>query len=244
MSEHDGRFEAPRRLFADEAAGPGLRAALREARGDVPSRKRLVGIAAGLAAAGVPVATRAGWLAALGAKGKLVALIAVASAGGTVVALRAGAPPRVAPESAPATLPARAIEPAAAPAIQPAIEDAPEPAAPPAPATERPRVFAAKPARARLAAPADADVVAEAALLEGVRATLPAEPRAALERLRAYAARFPRGALAQEAELLSIEAFAALGDHREVRARSARFLRLHPTSAHARRVRALDAGSR
>ncbi|TKC94694.1 outer membrane protein assembly factor BamD [Polyangium fumosum] len=87
---------------------------------------------------------------------------------------------------------------------------------------------------ARLAAELQALRVAREALASGDG------PRA-LHALDDYAARFPRGHLALEAEVLRIEALSRAGDA-SAAARARRFLEAHPQSPYAERLRALAGG--
>ena len=88
---------------------------------------------------------------------------------------------------------------------------------------------------ARLAAELQALRVAREALASGDG------PRA-LHALDDYAARFPRGHLALEAEVLRIEALSRAGDA-SAAARARRFLEAHPQSPYAERLRPLAGGT-
>jgi hypothetical protein len=59
----------------------------------------------------------------------------------------------------------------------------------------------------------------------------------ALEKLDALSGQFPGGVLAQEREVLAIEALARAGQHAEASARAASFLKTYPTSPHATKLR-------
>jgi len=59
----------------------------------------------------------------------------------------------------------------------------------------------------------------------------------ALEKLDAASSRFPAGVLAQEREVLAIEALAKSGQRAAASARASAFLAAHPTSPHATKVR-------
>jgi predicted Zn-dependent protease len=59
----------------------------------------------------------------------------------------------------------------------------------------------------------------------------------ALEKLDALGGQFPEGVLAQEREVLAIEALAGAGQRAAASARAAAFLQAHPTSPHATKVR-------
>jgi hypothetical protein len=65
------------------------------------------------------------------------------------------------------------------------------------------------------------------------------DPADALRRIDAYEARFARGALRDEAEVLRVEALLGAGDRAAATRAADRFLAAHPDSPHAARVRAL-----
>ena len=93
----------------------------------------------------------------------------------------------------------------------------------------------------RPAAPARAlGLAAETGALDEARSALRSgQPAQALRALDSYSKSFPRGAMAQEATVLRIEALSQLGDRSGADALAARVLRAHPTSPLAPRVRAL-----
>lgn len=75
-------------------------------------------------------------------------------------------------------------------------------------------------------------------MLGAARAALRSgDPASALEKLDAAGNRFPEGVLAQEREVLAIEALAKSGQRAAASARASAFLAAHPTSAHATKVR-------
>jgi hypothetical protein len=86
------------------------------------------------------------------------------------------------------------------------------------------------------AAPAPSREPAEAELLLEARALARADPRAALGLLDVHAARFPKGVLAPEREVLAIEALRALGQAAAAKQRLEAFRARHPGSAHLRRL--------
>lgn len=59
----------------------------------------------------------------------------------------------------------------------------------------------------------------------------------ALKKLEAMGGQFPDGVLAQEREVLAIEALARAGNRSAAAARAAAFLKAHPTSPHAKKLR-------
>ena len=81
--------------------------------------------------------------------------------------------------------------------------------------------------------PADT-LAAELALLEAAHAA--ADPAASLIELERHLARFPRGELADERELLRIEALCRLDRLADARALAERFVAEHPNSALRRRI--------
>jgi hypothetical protein len=83
-------------------------------------------------------------------------------------------------------------------------------------------------------------IAREVAALDAVRARL-AEGRAdeALSELDAYDGVHPRGVLREEASVLRVEALIGAGQREPARQLAEHFLRAHPASPHAARVRAL-----
>ncbi len=76
-----------------------------------------------------------------------------------------------------------------------------------------------------------------ASLLHGRQLLRSGQCEAALAELKAGAARYPHGGLAQEREVLSIEALACSGRAPEAGARAETFVRDYPASPHLRTVR-------
>jgi hypothetical protein len=70
----------------------------------------------------------------------------------------------------------------------------------------------------------------EAELLEQARAALRAEPARALQRANEHAARFPRGVLVQEREVLAIQALRKLGRSADADRRAEAFAKAFPGS--------------
>jgi hypothetical protein len=81
-----------------------------------------------------------------------------------------------------------------------------------------------------------AEGLSEPALLEQARRSLSSSPATALALTGQHAARFPHGVLAQEREVIAIEALRRLGRSAEADGRAAAFARAFPGSAHQRRV--------
>lgn len=83
---------------------------------------------------------------------------------------------------------------------------------------------------------ATGDAVAETTLLEQARAALRGRPATALELTHRHRARFPEGALAEEREVIAIEALERLGRKQAARARAAEFERRYRGSVHQPRL--------
>jgi hypothetical protein len=81
----------------------------------------------------------------------------------------------------------------------------------------------------------------EPQLLQRAHALLAASPAEALTLTDEHVRRFPGGVLAQERELIAIEALLKLGRRRAATDRAASFLNAYPRSAHRSRVQALVA---
>ncbi len=149
-----------------------------------------------------------------------------------------------------------AAVPAPAPASEPtpagpARVEAPPPAVPGVPSEAPARVEAAPPPAPRVprakapeaptAAPAgDAAMDEELALLESAYEALrKGDAAGALAEAERHAARFPSGALAQEREVLAIDALVRLGRRAEAETRAAGFRARYPTSTHGVRIQGL-----
>jgi hypothetical protein len=144
-------------------------------------------------------------------------------------------------EDEPAPLPAATVEPiaGASPGTNPERAAKAEPRTSPAP----PAGPAATPAAAApggpTAAPAAAPALsAEIVALDAARAALArGDAVGALALLDRYARTYPRGRLELEAEVLRIDALANSGQTSAAKSRAATFLRQHPSSLLASRVR-------
>lgn len=90
-----------------------------------------------------------------------------------------------------------------------------------------------------IAAPSQAP--SELSLLRRARASLPADPAAALSILSTHARLYPHGFLREEAEALRVDALFASNDLRTARAAAARFLAAHPRSPYTQRVQTVAA---
>lgn len=91
--------------------------------------------------------------------------------------------------------------------------------------------------------PANSPNVSELMLLERAADVLRANPAAALALADQHATRFASGDLAQEREVIAIEALVRLNRRDDARARASRFFTAFPSSAHRLRVHALLDGA-
>lgn len=117
------------------------------------------------------------------------------------------------------------------------LADVPTPRAAASSASSNPR--GAESVRAPIApfpeAPVQVDET-EAAMLARAQDALAASPSVALRLCDEHAARFPRGMLGQEREVIAIEALVRMGRIPEARVRAATFRKLFPRSAHLARI--------
>jgi hypothetical protein len=208
-----------------------LRSLLRSAKSDLPTTADLARLEAKLgplmSGGGAP--PTAPGLSGLGKAG-------VAVLGGLLVAGGVYLSTRPAPPT-PGTTPA---SPAVREPPSPATEIAPAPVAPDtasstatepsgsaqgAPSTTRPATGAARPS-----------LVPEDQLLERARRALASDPNRALSLTREHARTYPSGVLAQEREVIAIEALRRLGRGSEADARRGTFEQRYPQSAHRRNL--------
>ena len=229
------KWSDPMRL-ADEARAGELGESIRAARGAHGSAREVEQLAARMA--GVAGAASRTAAKASGASPLVKALLG----GAFVAAVGLGfwlAPGESgeAPPSARPVAPAKVGAPppsasAAAPAATPqAAASSVEPAAPgPTRRRSLPRVASV---------PAAPSPEQELALLERSRAALDRDPALALGAAQAHARAYPNGILAQEREVLAIEALLKLRRRAAAIARAEQFVRHYPESSHMRRVRAL-----
>ena len=231
--------------------------ALGSAREDRPSEQRLAAIAAGLG----PLFESAG--AAGTVAGGAIGIKAV-SAGAAAIAAIAAVVGVVAysTHDEPAPEPATTVEVAARPAgddpdptIAPDTNDEAETepasendtalettaAPPPAPRT-RPGPTEERPAPVRAEPPATARPELE--LLTEAQDALARDPRRALALATDHARSYPNGMLAQEREVLAIDALLRLGRRAEAERRATAFGTRWPRSAQGRRITTLLAGAR
>jgi hypothetical protein len=238
------RDDDPDRLIRSPGENEGLRTLLSAGQGELPDAARLASLAAKLGpmmgpggggGGGGGAAAAKGTVAALGAAtvGKVAVVLAVVAVG-SVAAWRLGRSPAL---EAPVAI--------ASPA--PSVSSSPAPAPPPAP-DETPSLVAsgagagAGKSGASIAArppprPVDPDL--EVKLLRRAQDSLATDPSAALALCGEHAQAFPQGLLAQEREVLAIDALVRLGRADEANARGRRFAATFPASTHLRRVEAL-----
>ncbi len=234
MSERD-----PTRLFDDPSADEALRAGLDAAQHDLPSEAELASLAARLGPLLVPPggggAADPSPVAGGGASGlaaKTIAVLAAAAAVSGVVWWGASGSERAPrPRAEPVIVP---VEPAPPTEELPAGLDVPEElVTDEAPPRSRP------PPAPRL----ETDPEAELALIREAQDALRASPARALSLTDAHRRRFGDGTLAQEREVVAIDALVRLGRRDEARARAAALHRRWPRSAHGRRVDVLVGGA-
>ena len=229
------------------------RALLVAARSGAPreGRERAFAVASGLLAGS---AANAG--AAAGGAGKaasvltakwvsIVGIGAIAATGATFVArsrIDVPAPQSAAAPSAPSAL---SPSPVRAPAVRRDPEPSPSAPAEPAPAETASASAIAPAAVAVTSLPrptvsSTGSLAEELGTLERARAFLAAEqPAMALQVLDAYARQFPHGAMGSEADVLRVEALFKAGDRPAAERAAGGFLRDHPGSPYASRVRSL-----
>ncbi|MFY1828345.1 hypothetical protein ACN47A_20645 [Myxococcus fulvus] len=261
--------EPVRLLEESSDASPELRELLGSALDDGPSAAQLASLAARLAplqpppAPPPPVAPASAPLAggATVATGlKLKVLVGVAALTGAVGSFQAGRvyeraqPPTLAQaqrETVPVAPPRSDVPPEAVVPVPPVVEaPSPEPAAP-TPTAERasaPRAnpprppdavhkpVVAPPPEARATSPEDEELLL---IDDAHRALQRGAAEEALSLLRGHASRFQAGTLAQEREVLAIEALVSLGRRAEAQQRAEAFQTKYPTSSHLVRLQKL-----
>jgi hypothetical protein len=187
------------------------------------------GVAALLSSAGAGAATKlaaGGWM-------KIVAVISLAGAATAVPVGYYAMHQRARHAAVPA---APVVVSRTAPAASPVVPAAPAAVAPVALAPEVSPV--ARPALAARRAARDPGLTDELAALDGARVALSSgDAQVALAALDAYTRAYPRGRLQLEAEVLSIDALARSGHTDAAKRRAQAFLRRHPKSVLAARVR-------
>ncbi len=231
-----------RRLWDEEEGDELERELLRSMRADAPSpeaRRRMLAtlglVGVGTAMAPTAVAAEKGVAAALASKGAHAlltkgGLVLLGVGLGAVAATVALGRPAPAPAAAPPPVVSAAAS-APAPSIA-AVEPAAPSAAPQA-SIEAVASVAPKPS-------ASASITEAIALLDAARKALDGGDVAdAIARLDRYDARFPKGPLRPEADLLRIECLVRRGDRAAARALADALAMKLPGSAHAQRARDL-----
>jgi hypothetical protein len=164
------------------------------------------------------------------------ALKAVLAAGALSVGLglwwaqQSPAAPRQVGSTVSAPMVVAPVETRAAPSAEPAPVAAPEPVLL-APKSE-PSIVTAKPGTSATARPDELALIAQA---QGLRD----QPQALLKVLKQHATWYPHGMLAQEREVLAVEALLAAGQIEAGKRRAARLEAEFPNSAHLPRIHAL-----
>lgn len=152
------------------------------------------------------------------------------------------APPLAAPPEAPPSPPVAEVT---AETVAAAPAECREGCVPPAPTSDEaapPKIVAPRIATGAVVPPSTAKPPSlgdEVALLDRAQKHMEDDPEAALAALEAYREGFKGGVLAQESELLRIDALSRSGKHQQARAAAAAFLAQHPKSPLAGRVRKL-----
>jgi hypothetical protein len=229
--------------FSESASAPELQELFRSARQDLPSSSKLEGLWARIEPLAGPTsgispspAAPGGGTGAL-ATGKVIAIVTALGAA-FAVAYFSTRPAPVASEEPtarpPAEVQAQAPPSTAAPSPATTSTVAPEAvdAAKPAPSSTS---AMRAPAEGRGAPPPSkpiTDASAEAALLERAREAIATDPKRALAITREHARRFPKGILAQEREVIAIDALKRLGKGSEAESRVDQFKKTYPGSAH------------
>jgi hypothetical protein len=224
----------PSRLFDSPSAPAGLRDVMRAASTDVGTDAQVARLAQKLGPLLGPVGPALPAAAAGKALGLKLALagaaLIVAGGGAWLLASSPSARPPSAPTKSPVSSNAK---PESA-----NIKTTPEAPAAPAPAASVAESPSA-PSPAKLPGkPSPPAQPSESELLEQARSALKGNPARALQRANEHAARFPRGVLVQEREVLAIQALRKLGRSAEADRRTEAFAKAYPGSAFARKLAA------
>ncbi|MEZ4221188.1 MAG: hypothetical protein R3B13_09670 [Polyangiaceae bacterium] len=228
-------MKAPQRLSEGEGE---LAELLRAARADVPTAAQLEPIASHLSTLPAAAAATAG---AGVAGGKVVALLVLTGglmAGGIYAVIKT-TPPRLTPAIPIVTQSAPAGE---LVAPRPSAEGAAEVTAPPSAEVavssgEAPPIAHSA---TRGSAPGSSEAAAtkpsESSLLDAARRALSSNPAQALALTRRHQQLYPQGVLAQEREVIAMEALKRQGNEAAVRQRAAAFERSFPASPHKKKI--------
>ena len=212
-----------------------------EARSDGPSPEALSRLAdeASARAAAAPVTSRS-----VGRLASRLGVAAVVSAAAFGILTAAGvfdtssdSEPAPSATPAPAPAPASDEQPTVAqPVADPVVDDSTN-VVPAVPTIDVRSLPAPQGATAGVKVPAaPPDDASEGALLRRAYAATTTAPRQALALTVEHARRFPTGVLAEEREVIAIEALAKLGRDDEARSRSSAFFAAHPGSAYRLRI--------
>lgn len=226
----------PSRLFDSPSTPAGLRDAMRAANADVGTDAQVARLAQRLG----PLLGPAGPATPVTAASKAVGLklglagaaLIVAGGGAWLLSASRSAAPSPAPVSVGVTSSSKAQPVVVASPALPAAptSDASAAQVEPTPAVAAPTKLPEKPSPPVL--PSEAD------LLEQARTAIKSDPARALQRANEHAARFPRGVLVQEREVLAIQALRQLGRSAEADRRTDAFVKAFPGSAFARKLNA------
>jgi hypothetical protein len=225
----------PSRLFDSPSAPAGLRDVLRTASNDLGTDAQVARLAQRLGPLLGPVGPATPAAAASKALGLKLAL-----AGAALIAAGGGAWRLASSPSTPS--PSALVSAQVSPSVKVESAAVTPPPGPPSPdsvtsAVEPVPAVASSPAKLP-AKPAPPAQLSEAELLEQARAALRADPARALQRANEHAARFPRGVLVQEREVLAIQALRQLGRTGEADRRAEGFAKAFPGSAFQRKLSA------
>jgi hypothetical protein len=124
--------------------------------------------------------------------------------------------------------------------VAPRESDAPSPGDPAA--IQGDPASATAPGTSNGAAATDAETETEGALLARAQAQMGSNPGGALALTELHRARFPKGTLGQEREVLAITALVGMGRTAEARSRAEALIAAHPGSAHRRRLSVIVPG--
>ncbi|MFZ5893066.1 MAG: hypothetical protein ACOY0T_18545 [Myxococcota bacterium] len=225
----------PKRLRSESSAPPNLAAALGSLPGELPSAEQLRALRARLPGSSSVTAplTRRPRLTKPKAKRKVVTALAWLLPAAAAAMSGAYWATHQEPEPAPApSLPRQLPAPSIAPKV-PELVAAPSASGESVPA---PSSSASNIKRAPSPSVVHSDPEAELRLMREAQAALGSNPARALELAAQHAQQFPRGVLAQEREVVSIDALSRLGRTTEARSRATRFRKSHPESAYLPRI--------
>lgn len=232
--------DPPRLVDPDSPASDRLRRLIEDGRADVGTDADIQKLEAalvpmiwpaGVGPAGSGTATAAGAKGAAAVAPK-VAIAALALAGASTLWLATSHVP------SPAVQPTPSVTTEARPAVEAPAPPAPASGIAPASSIESQGLPNASGSAHRRSL----DSLSEPDLLGQAQAALASDPGRALSLAEQHSRRFPHGVLAQEREVIAIEALSRLGRHTEAAARATRFLHAFPTSAHRSKIESIIGG--